>query len=231
MTESWSARTRAADITATPDVAPTEGAVRSHRRTAAATRTGRLGCRAGAAALIVATLAVGHVITSHTPDADAMQKPFLRTAAIGKPVNTRTFDATVLGVRGAAVIRQNDTDHDTSGVWIIVNVRLVARSNPATLGYAVLRDAQGRTYAATTRIDQFLTGGRTLEPGVPVTGEIAFEVPVPVATHLSVDLAGDLIDTRMDAMTDIPIPETAAQVAAWRAQTAAATVTTATALR
>jgi hypothetical protein len=205
-----------------------EAPVRNHRRALLAdTPWGRRLKAAATAAAIIATLAVGSAITSHTPDDDAMQQPFIRTGAIGSTVDSRTFDVKLLGVRGAAQITQDDTVHDTSGVWILVRVRLTAFRNPTTVGYGVLRDEHGRTYRATARIDQFLLSARTLEPGIPVTGELAFEVPVSVATGLSIRLGANELDQRMDALAQIRLPVTAAQVRQWRAEKTAATVATA----
>jgi hypothetical protein len=205
----------------TPDELP----IRSHRRDLLPdTRQGRLMRRIVAAVLIIAALAIGSAITSHTPDTDDAQRAFVRTGVLGSAVDVRTFDVTVLGVRGAAQITQDDTAHDTSGVWIIVRLRLTARTNPTVVSYAVLRDAQGRTYRATGRIDQSLLDGRPLEPGVPVTVELAFEVPTSVATGLSIQLAESEGDQRMDALARIRIPVTAAQVGQWRSDKTAATV-------
>ena len=193
--------------------------LRSHRRALLPdTFWGRSARRLGAAVLVVAALAIGTAITDHTPDSDAQQQPFVRTGAIGTSVDARTFSAAVLGVRGASVLApltEEEEAHVTSGVWIIVKVRLEAHTNPTAVGYGALIDAQGRTYRATERIFEPLLGGRTLEPGIPVEGEIAFEVPVKVATHVSIRLAVEDIDQRMDAMVQVPLPITASQVAQW----------------
>jgi hypothetical protein len=192
--------------------------VRSHRQRA---NGSALGYRIGATLLVIAALAVGTLITRNIPDVDKQQRPFVHTAALGHLVQLRTFDATVLSVRGAAVVTDSDDEpHDTSGVWILVKVRLTTEHQAAAVGYAVLRDAQGHTYLASTRFSQFLvTGGWELQPGVPVAGEIAFEVPVAVATHLSIRLAASVLDHRMDDMADVPLPIDAGEVRQWKAQT------------
>jgi hypothetical protein len=149
---------------------------------------------------------VGGAISSHKPDTDAAERPFARTGTVGAPVSVRTFVVTVRGVRGAAKISRTGTVHDTGGVWILVRVRAVALAEPVTIGYAGVRDAAGREYWATTRISQPLLGGRTLQPGVPVDGEIAFEVPRAAAADLTVRLARSPIDRRMDALAEVPLP-------------------------
>jgi hypothetical protein len=176
----------------------------------------RLGLRAGATALVIAALAIGTVITSDTPDVDAQQRPFIRTGEVSAPVNARTFEATVLAVRGAAVITDLGLTHDTTGVWVVVRVRLIAIGAPVSIGYAALSDGRDRSYRATGRFGQPLLG-RLLEPGLPVTGELAFEVPASVATSLSIQLAVASLDRRMDTVAQVRLPITAGQVREWRA--------------
>jgi hypothetical protein len=176
--------------------------------------------------LILAALAVGGVITSGTPDTDRRQRPFVRTGAMGQAVNARSFDATVLGVRGAAKVSDAGQVHDTSGVWVLVRVRLVARNEPILVGYAAVRDADGRTYLASNRIElKLVMGGRDLQPGVPVEGEIAFEVSRGAAPSLSLRLARPPLDQRMDAIAEVPLGISGAMVNKWLAQAEAAKVT------
>jgi hypothetical protein len=190
--------------------------VRSHRRYDLSTRQ-----RIGAGALILVALTIGGFAASHQPSIDQQQEPYLRAGSVGHLVDVRTFDATVLGVRGAAVIRQDDLNHDTSGVWILVKVKLAARTDPTTVKYAVLRDSQGSIYRPTSRVAQPLVDGtRTLEPGIPLTGEIAYEVPVG-ATGLTFRLAENSIDDRMDAMADVKLPIGSGTLRQWKSQTQA----------
>jgi hypothetical protein len=205
-----------------------EAPVHSHRRgIAARSRTGRFAIRVGAAVAILACVAVGSAFTDRVPSSDALQGPYVRTGAVGAQVDARTLEVTVVGVRGASVLTQDGHTYATGGIWIIVTVRLAARSNPTPLNYAVLTDTDGRVYRPTDRIDQVLLRGEPIEPGVAVTADIAFEVPTSVATELSVDLAGDPSDgddQRMDALARIRIPITAAEVSQWKASTTAATL-------
>ena len=169
--------------------------------------------------MLVLALAAGALVTRNTPDPDAQQGPFLRTGRIGQTIDLGDFDARVVSVRGAAVISQSGAAHDTSGVWVLVTVRLTSRHKPIGVGYMAVRDDQGRTYRASTRVDQVLEGGWTLQPGVPVTGEVAFEVPVAVAGHLAIRLAKPAIELRMAAMAEVPLPVDDASVRSWKAQT------------
>jgi hypothetical protein len=189
----------------------------SHRRPILTGWWGRI----GAAVLVLATLAIGSWIEPYTTDSDAQQRPFVRAGAVSTAVSARTFTAAVLGVRGAAVLTQDGTTHDTSGVWILVRLRLTAVRNPARVTYAVLRDGSGRTYQPTGRIDQPLLDGEAFEPGVPIVAELAFEVPTSAATGLSIQLSGDpggtVNDIRMDALAQIRLPISATEVKQWTA--------------
>ena len=118
------------------------------------------------------------------------------------------------GVRGASVVEVDSKKYTTSGVWVVVTMRLKAHGGkPMRLSYAGLRDAAGSKYEQPSR---FLAPayGCELEPGIPVTADFIFEVPATVATGLSVEVAPGL-DQRMGAMVRITIPQSAAAVLTW----------------
>jgi hypothetical protein len=184
---------------------------------------GRLGHRLGVAVLLVIALAAGALLSRYTPDVDSAQRPFVRTGHIGQTVTLPEFTVRVRSVRGAAVVSQSGANHDTGGVWILVTVRLAALHEPVSVGYVVLRDARGRTYRASGRISQILIGWR-LQPGVPVAGEVAFEVPVAVAGNLAVQVAKPPSDDlRMDAIAEVPLSISDSQARAWKADSTPAT--------
>ncbi|WP_213450899.1 DUF4352 domain-containing protein [Rhizomonospora bruguierae] len=188
-------------------------------------RRGRLRSRFGAGLLIVAALAVGTLIRSGTPDVDTAERPFSRAGVIGRPVDARTFDATVLAVRGAAKIHRDGgltgrQEHDTDGVWILLKVRLEAHDHTIQVGWAGLKDGKGRTFHSTERITQPLIGGRSLQPGIPLTGEVVFEVPKDAATNVTLQLTERPIDRRMAAMVEVPLPISPSAVDGWLANPA-----------
>lgn len=189
--------------------------VRSHR--APPGTLAAFGSRLGVGALVIAAIALGGVVKSYTPDADTRERPFIRAGALGGAVDARTFDVQVLEVRGAKKISRSGKVRETKGVWVLVKVRVVAHDEPSVIGYAALRDGRGRVFVATDRIGQPLAGGRTLQPGLPVEAEIAFEVPADV-TDLSVRLSWASLDRRMDAMAEIPLRVDRATVDTWRGQ-------------
>ena len=189
--------------------------IRSHRDPGPG---GRLGHRLGVAVLLVIALAAGALLSRYTPDVDSAQRPFVRTGHIGQTVTLPEFTVRVRSVRGTAVVSQSGANHDTGGVWILVTVRLAALHEPVSVGYMALRDAQGRTYRASGRINQVLIGWR-LQPGVPV----AFEVPVAAAGNLAVQVAKPPTDLRMDAVAEVPLSISDSQVHTWKADSTPAT--------
>lgn len=144
----------------------------------------------GTLLVLVAVVAAGGAVTGSELNADERFRPFVITGEVGEPVAGDTFEVTVLGARAAAAIADRPGwRHDTGGVWLLVRVRLVAHQEVATIGVAQVRDRKGRAWSATERVQQDLTRhSYQLQPGVPVEGEIAFEVPVAVAGELTVRL-------------------------------------------
>ncbi|MBB5870603.1 hypothetical protein F4553_003982 [Allocatelliglobosispora scoriae] len=160
--------------------------------------------RLGGIVLVSATLLIGHLFIEATPDRDSGERPYLRSGTIGEVLDGRTFDATVVGMRGATQLSGSPFVHDTQGVWVIVRFRVVPRDEPVRLGYAVLVDEDERWFRATDRITQPLLG-QELQPGIPVEGEIAFEVPKD-SKHLAVRLTEETFDIRMSAIVEVPLP-------------------------
>jgi hypothetical protein len=177
--------------------------------------------RIGSTALVVAALATGVAITSQAPDTDARQRPFVRAGVMGESVDGRTFQASVVAVRGARRIARSGKTRDTGGDWVIVRARAVARDKPTSIDYASVRDARGRTFLATTRINQpLVAGGYFMQPGIPVEGDIVFEVPHASAARLTLRLA-DSSDVRMDAAIEISIASDGPTVDRWLAEPSA----------
>lgn len=173
----------------------------------------RAGNRASVSSLVIAALAVGGVLANWRPvdgaRGDERERPYLVTGSVGESVSARTFDATVVSVRGGKLLGVRGKGYDTGGVWILVKLRVTATEENTRVGYAAVLDDRDRTFLASGRIDQpFGDGGRTFQPGVPVEGEIAFEVPRDAATSLRIRVATPLADQRMDAMAEVALPST-----------------------
>jgi hypothetical protein len=173
-----------------------------------------------AVVLVLAALGGGRAIIACTPDTDEREQPYLRRGAVGETIDVRTFNLTVVSVRGAAKVSAFGKDHDTSGVWVVVRVRMTAKVEPTRAGYAAVRDGRGRLYTATDRFPQTVVGGgRMGQPGVTLEADVAFEVPVAAATDLVLLVADNSIDQRMSAEAEVRLPIDRATVARWQAVT------------
>lgn len=162
--------------------------------------------RTGSTLLVIVTLAAGSLVIGFTPDTDARERPFLASGAPGERVETRLFEVTVLRARVASVIKVGGWKHPTQGRWVILRIRLVARHEALAVAYAAIHDAEGRSFRASDRLRQpLIDGSRTLQPGIAVEGEVAFEIPKD-ATGLSARFAADSTSHRMDSMSDIDLP-------------------------
>jgi hypothetical protein len=194
-------------MTVTPPQQPVPEEVRSHRAPPGPVQ--RVGTRASVGTLLIAALAIGGLIASWRPlgggGTDERERPFVQAGQAGETVSARVFDAKVVSVRGAGKVRLSGAAIDTGGVWILVRTQITATDEETTVGYAALRDARDRVYLASTRIEQEMTGGRSFQPGIPVEGEFVFEVPRDAATNLTLLLARQSLDHRMDAMAEIEL--------------------------
>jgi len=167
----------------------------------------RLLAVAGAVVLVLAVLVAGKALVEYRPTHAQMHKPYLRTGKTNDVVDVRTFDVTVLGTRYGSKLRISGAVYETSGVWVIVKVRLAAHTEPMSVGYMALHDRSGRSFEATERFTQNLAGGgRELQPGIPVQGEVAFEVPKDALAGMTIRFSEAKYDQRMDAMADIALP-------------------------
>lgn len=172
--------------------------------------------RLGTTALVALTVGAGGVAHAYKPDPKVQQRPFIHTGHKGDRVDARTIDAQLLNVRGGAIVSSRGAPHDTSGVWIVVKVRLTAHGEPSQLGQVAIRDGQDRTFRASARIDNN-PPLRQLQPGIPVDCEIAFEVPKDVPLPIAARLATALLDLRMDGVAQLELDVTAAQLQQWAA--------------
>jgi hypothetical protein len=172
--------------------------------------------RLGTAALVVGAVVVAGLVSAHSPEPSDIERPFIHTGHKGDRVEGRTFDAELLGVRGGAIVKSRGLPHETSGVWVIVKVRLTAHGEPVQLGYSALRDGDDRLFRASARVDNN-PPYRQMQPGIPIVCEIAFEVPKDVPLPIAARLTESLIDIRMDSMAQLELDVTREQLAQWAA--------------
>lgn len=180
----------------------------------------RLLRRLGAGLLIVGVLAAAQAVDRSVPNRNEQLRPFPAAGDFGTDIQARDFQVRAVAVRCAGKLKIGEAILTTQGVWIVVKLRLTARTEPVTINFAAVRDASGRVYETTDRFGQDLVaGGRRLQPGLPVEGEIAIEVPAASAGGLTLLLASTYVDHRMDSMAEIPLPVSAGAAAQANAET------------
>ena len=103
---------------------------------------------------------------STRPGEATEQRPYVTTGAGRHTVSTKPFDATVTDVRGSAAVEVDLKKYTTSGVWIVVTMRLLA--HPASrCGSATPRCLTPPATSTTSRPGSSAPAyGCQLEPGV-----------------------------------------------------------------
>jgi hypothetical protein len=162
-------------------------------------------------AALVLLLVVAGVVAHTSPDQAARQAAVPVHGQVGETLDGRNIRATVDDVRVAeSVEASNGWAGPTSGVWVVVDASVEARVTElaATLGYARIK-VGGVTYSASTRPDRGTIAGTSLSVGIPWTGPLMFELPLPLvssdaARHAELQLAVDA-DPRADSMLVMPV--------------------------
>lgn len=155
------------------------------------------------------------------PSEATMFGPFVDAGAVGDTVSARLYSMKVLGVRGTPQIlidSYSGTYADTDGVFVLVKTRVVVETESTYLRSVVLRDAAGRSYEPTERVQQAMKV-QVFEPGVPVEGEWIFEVPRSAATSLTIRFSDrqSFDDELVAAIGAVSLGITQAQLAGWLA--------------
>jgi hypothetical protein len=157
--------------------------------------------------LLIVVVAASGWVTGAEGDADHRFREFLVAAEIGEPVRLGGFEATLLEVRTVAQVAEGPKrGRDTGGVWVVALLRVEAVEEPVVMAYAAVADQQGRSWIASERVDQPMVAYQ-LQPGIPVLGRVAFEVPRRAATELSLRLGETGIELSTIAEIALPIDE------------------------
>jgi hypothetical protein len=200
-----------------PPVEPGRRTPRQLRRVVGARRWLR---RVGIAVAVLATLAAGEAIIRTEPEHYDNKAPHYFAGEPDQPVTAGNLRVTLLGVDGAAVVDPPDSlATDTGGVWVVARVRLEATEETISVGYAGVAARDGRTFRASERFGQDLIDGKVaLQPGIPVVGEVAFELPKGV-TGLTLRVGTSdptfVSELRLPAYTDIRMPVADDDLARW----------------
>lgn len=170
--------------------------------------------RVGVVALVLVALATGRAITHSFPVEGRIEAPFVRGSTVGEPVRLRYADVEVGAPAGARELVAGGSTLSSPGVWLVVPVRITARGEPRTLGYAAVRGSDGTLYVA----GGFGRGGfapGTAQPGVPREADVAIELPADAVAGAHLVLALDPYDHRRDDLADIDLGLTQADAERW----------------
>ncbi|MCE1177629.1 MAG: hypothetical protein LWW86_01135 [Micrococcales bacterium] len=175
----------------------------------------------GTAALVVAALSTGRVITDLLPDTNRAYRAWERHVAVGETAQLRYAAVRATRVDGARQIVPPDNNVLVSPtLWVVVDLTAVPREDNVSLSYAELRDTTGRAYPTSRRSR---ISCATTNPGIPTKCTAYLEVAtdhLPGATLLVSRAGSDSLGDaqgRGDDAAVIDLGITPEQVTRWRA--------------
>ena len=142
---------------------------------------------AALAAVVLVAMAVGRVITETVPVNEIATEPFVRTGEVGEVVALRYADVEVTGVRAGPHLYGAEPIA-AAGQFLLVDLRIVARSESLSMFGFALIDRDGRRYAPMGRGATCPTN-TTAPAGVPWYAVFCFDVPKSALDGMVVELA------------------------------------------
>lgn len=127
------------------------------------------------AAIVIAAMGLGRLITDHLPTGDVADQPFFRPGTVGKPVALKYADVTVTGVHVTPTVLGNPGSA-AGGRWLIVDVTATATTEPTVLAGFFLIDGQERRWIASNRGPDCVLS-LSSSTGVTQYGSICFDIP------------------------------------------------------
>lgn len=168
----------------------------------------------GAGALILASLAVGRVITDRLPDAESVVgAPIDRAAVVGKPVHLRIGDLTVTEVTGATTWTSETEGKRTEGVWLAATIDLLPSRRQSGISYAAVRDSAGHVWELGRGVSTCLAP----IAGVPLHCKVVIELPRRPIPDAELVLRWSNLDDRFDDQAVLPLTLDRATIDAWAA--------------
>lgn len=171
---------------------------------------GRWTGRAGTVAFVLAALALARVVgDSYPAPMQQFAQPHEVRATVGEPAHLRTLDVTVDDVRLGRSFSYSSSLYETPGVFVMVDVTFTPTLKDATVAYAELVDAQGRSYTR-TRADTNLC--QLVAPGITSRCSIALEIPAEAAPGAVLRLGHDGWRSSFDSLLVLDLGLDAAEV-------------------
>ena len=169
--------------------------------------------------VVVAALALLYAMRASIPNYDGMTGAIVERGAFGAWAQGRRLAARADGATTARVVRYakaGSTDalaeHDTGGVWLVVDVTAKAVAEPVTIARAQIETRDGRRYARTERLGARQLSSVELQPGVEARGVLVFELPanaIAGARLVLADTPFSLLDSELSldlALAAAPTP-------------------------
>lgn len=156
----------------------------------------------------VALLALASLAFTLAPSEQQRQPQLEITVDMGETGTGRNIEATVHSVRLGDVAKTDAFDPwvgETTEVWVIVDATISSVVKPVLARSWLTVD--GVVYHASTRPESESIDSRIISPGIPLTGSVAFEVPVDVAqssTPVRITFAPGS-DVRLDNTVVLPV--------------------------
>lgn len=167
--------------------------------------------RIGSGAALVVIIAVASVVLRTAPVDSSWQVPFEVHGQAGQRVEGRNIAATVGDVALArTVTASSGWSGATSGIWVVVDVRVEAVVTETAASLATAQLVLGEdTYSASERPGTATIAGMALQVGIPWSGPLLFEVPPDAVASAGADGARILLatsgDTRLDSVLVVPV--------------------------
>ena len=130
---------------------------------------------AATAAVVIAAMGLGRLITDHVPLDDVADAPFVHTAQAGDTVALDYAEVTVTGIHVTPTVT-GDPAAAAGGRWLVVDTELVATREPTRIRGVWLLDGQDRRYASSSRGSECAINAG-LATGVRWYGSYCFDVP------------------------------------------------------
>jgi hypothetical protein len=157
-------------------------------------------------------LAAGFLVAAGKPGDEFLHAPFATRGQVGDRLESHYLVVRALDAQLAHEVVLDGWTGTTSGLWLVVDMRLGSRTESMSLG-AELLVGEVR-YDPTTRVDNL--DGQALDAGLPVSGPILIELPKHVlddpGAHSAVLRLGPGFDMRLDSAVEIDLDLTALEV-------------------
>lgn len=159
---------------------------------------------------VLAALGLGRVISDAWPTGDSPEASFVRHGQVGDTVRLRYADVSVDRVAATGSLATVAGGVRTSGIWLVVDLTVVARQRPLAAPRITITDASGRIFSPDNRSGYLFTPAQT---GIPWHVRVPVEMPQGDLVGLVLRLTGNTEDNRRDdvASIDLGIDRSAAE--------------------